>query len=138
MAQTSSERMDRLREQLQQDLGLAESLPSAEGDIVRAALEGQSVYEIAQDAQMSEEYVWRVLGAAARMAGGQPVAQPVETGGFGSDTDPGITGGYGDTGFGSLSADSDPTVLDNEQSAEFGRSQPSDTEAPADGDQTAS
>ncbi len=131
MAQTSSERMDRLREQLQQDLGFVESLPSAEGDIVRAALEGQSVYEIAQDVQMSEEYVWRVLGSAARMAGGQPVAQPVETGGFGSDTDPGITGGYGDTGFGSLSADSDPTVLDNEQSAEFGGSQPADTEAPA-------
>jgi hypothetical protein len=26
----------------------------------------------------------------------------VETGGLGSDTDPGVTGGYGDTGFGSL------------------------------------
>ena len=34
-------------------------------------------------------------------ATGAPV-QPVESGGFGSDTDPGITGGYGDTGFGSL------------------------------------
>lgn len=36
------------------------------------------------------------------MAGGHPARPQVETGGLGSDTDPGVTGGYGDTGFGSL------------------------------------
>lgn len=132
MAQSSEERMAGLREVLQRDPGFAESLPSEEGNIVRAALDGQSVYEIAQQAQMSEEYVWRVLGSAARMAGGNPIAQPVETGGFGSDTDPGVTGGYGDTGFGSLSADSDPNVLDAPQSAEFGGEPLDDTETNSD------
>jgi len=66
------------------------------------------------------------LSTAARLASGQTVAQPVETGGFGSDTDPGITGGYGETGFGSLSADSDPGVVDADQVPGLG---PSDTDA---------
>lgn len=40
---------------------------------------------------------WNTLNNAARMAAGQQI-RPVETGGFGSDTDPGVTGGYGDPG----------------------------------------
>ncbi len=114
MAQTSEERMARLLEQLEQTPGLAESLPSDEGNMVRDAMAGQSVYEIAQNHRTSEEAVWRTLSAAARMATGQTIAQPVETGGFGSDTDPGVTGGYGETGFGSLSVDSDPGVVDTD------------------------
>lgn len=112
MTQRSDQRMERLREQLEQTPGFAESLPSAEGEMVRAALSGQSVYEIAQQHQTSEEAVWRALSDAARLASGQSAPQPVETGGFGSDTDPGVTGGYGETGFGSLSADIDPGVVD--------------------------
>ncbi len=111
MAQTSQERMNRLVEQLEQDPGLAEQLPSEEGSIVRAALGGQCVYEFAQNHTVSEERIWRVLSNAARMASGQGVEQ-VETGGFGSDTDPGVTGGYGETGFGSLSADIEPGDTD--------------------------
>ncbi len=116
MTQHSNDRMALLLERLQQQPGLAEQLPSQEGAFVRDALAGQSVYEIAQHHQVSEAFVWNILGNAARMAGGQPI-QPVETGGFGSDTDPGVTGGYGETGFGSLSADNDPGVFDAAQSA---------------------
>jgi DNA-binding CsgD family transcriptional regulator len=111
MTQRSDDRMAILLEQLQQQPGLGEQLPSQEGAIVRAALDGQSVYEIAQQQQVSEGFVWTTLSNAARMATGQQI-QPVETGGYGSDTDPGVTGGYGETGFGSLSADSDPGVID--------------------------
>lgn len=107
----SDERMAQLLQQIAQQPGLAATLPSSEGDMVRAAVDGLSVYEIAQQHATSEEAVWRALGNAARMAAGQPLSQ-VETGGFGSDTDPGVTGGYGATGFGDLSADIDPGVVD--------------------------
>ena len=111
MAQTSQERMARLVEDLQQAPGLAEGMPSQEGQIVRDALGGLSVYEIAQQHRISERTVWDVLGNAARAASGQAVQQ-VETGGFGSDTDPGVTGGYGETGFGSLGNESAPAIPD--------------------------
>lgn len=122
MPQSSQERMARLVDQLQQTPGLAESLPSAEGEMVRAAINGQSVYEIAQDHRTSEETVWNALSNAARLATGNLPAHPIETGGFGSDTDPGVTGGYGATGFGDLSVDSGPDELDSEASPEFGGS----------------
>jgi DNA-binding CsgD family transcriptional regulator len=80
---------------------LAGQLPSQEREIVQLALDGQDIHQIAQQCGLSEAAVWEVLGNAARAASGQPVA-PVETGGLGSDTDPGVTGGYGDTAFGSL------------------------------------
>jgi hypothetical protein len=102
VAQSSDERMARLVEALQQDPGLAEGMPSQEGQMVRDALGGQSVYEIAQQHRVSERAVWDVLANAARAASGRSAPQQVETGGFGSDTDPGVTGGYGETGFGSL------------------------------------
>lgn len=90
--------MARLVELLAAAPGYAGSVPGQEGDMLRAALNGESVYQIAQRANVSEETVWRVLDGAARMAAGDPVQHPVETGGVGSDTDPGVTGGYGETG----------------------------------------
>lgn len=120
MSQSSDERMAQLLGLLQQNPGFAASLPSDEGAIVRDALAGNSVYAIAQGHGTSEAAVWRILGTAAQMASGNPPARQVETGGFGSDTDPGVTGGYGETGFGSLSADIDPDVLDSEDSYEVG------------------
>ncbi len=102
MAHATDERMQRVVAQLQQDPSLMDHLPEQVRAIVRAALEGQSVYEIAQQQQLSEAAVWSYLSNAARAAGGQPVPQQAESGGLGSDTDPGVTGGYGDTGFGSL------------------------------------
>ncbi len=113
---TSSEsRLARLVEQLRQNPGLAGQLPGAEGSIVEAALNGASVYVIAQERGISTEAVWSTLGNAARLAGGGGPAQRVEVGGLGSDTDPGVTGGYGDTGFGSL--DTEPPEPINEEPA---------------------
>jgi hypothetical protein len=102
MAPTTRDRMRRLVNRLQEAPGLVEQLPSQEGDVVRDALDGLSVHDIAQQHRLSEAAVWGILSNAARTASGRVAPQPVETGGMGSDTDPGVTGGYGDTGFGSL------------------------------------
>ncbi len=102
MSPSSDEQMARLVEQLQGVPGLAEQLPMEQGNIVRMALEGNSVHDIANENRVTEATVWEVLGNAARMAGGQPPTQRVEQAGLGSDTDPGVTGGYGDTGFGAI------------------------------------
>lgn len=107
-------RLARLIEQINLDPGLAERMSGQEGDMVRAALNGQSVYEIAQDYRVSEQAVWDRLAQAARAASGRGVEQ-VETGGLGSDTDPGVSGGYGDTGFGSLGNEPDVPITDELQ-----------------------
>lgn len=104
---TSEEHLAQLLKQLKKDPGLAGEIPGKEGHIVHSALAGQSVYEIAQANRMSEEAVWAVLRGAARSATGQKIT-PVESGGLGSDTDLGVTGGYGDTGFGSLDVEPEP------------------------------
>lgn len=122
MAPTSEERMARLVTQIEQNPGLAGQLPSTEAAIVEAALAGESVYAIANGRGISTEAVWGVLGNAARAASGQLPAQPIETGGFGSDTDPGVTGGYGETGFGSLEVE--PPVGGPEEPAEQEASAP--------------
>ena len=97
MGQTPNERLHDLVERLARDPAMPQQLPGEDGAYVRAALAGQSVHVIAQQHHVSEEAVWRALSNAARLAAGEPAARPVETGGLGSDTDPGITGGYGDT-----------------------------------------
>jgi hypothetical protein len=101
----SDERMATLVAQLQRDPGLAGSLPHDHAAMVTAALGGASVHEIAQEQGVSTEAVWSALGNAARLASGAGAEQRVEVGGLGSDTDPGVTGGYGDTGFGALDTD---------------------------------
>ena len=120
MTEASDARMRELLAQLDQNPGFAATLPSDEGAIVRDAVAGSSVYQIAQQHSTSEANVWRILGSAAQLARGNPPARQVETGGFGSDTDPGVTGGYGETGFGSLSADSDPGVVDSDDPTVLG------------------
>ncbi len=109
--------MARLRDELEQDPSLPARLPDREGDIVRRALEGSSVYDIAQDLRTTEADVWEVLGNAAKEAVGQPV-QNVETGGLGSDTDPGVSGGYGDTGFGAIG--NEPPIPTPDEPSDFG------------------
>jgi len=99
---STDEQLQRLVEQLREMPGLAEQLPGDQGEIVRAALDGRPVYEIANDLRLVPEYVWEVLTNAARMASGKAPVERAEVGGLGSDTDPGVTGGYGDTGFGSI------------------------------------
>jgi hypothetical protein len=93
--------MDTIRQALNQDPTLSEQLPAQEGEIVRRALAGEDVHFIAQQLSLPEAAVWEVLANAARLASGQG-RERVETAGLGSDTDPGVTGGYGDTGFGAL------------------------------------
>jgi hypothetical protein len=75
---------------------------------------GSPVWEIAQELGISEQAVWRTLDGVIAIVSGREMAQ-VETGGLGSDTDPGITGGYGDTGFGAL--DTEP-IPDNTEPVE--------------------
>lgn len=113
---TSNDRLNELLKQLRQQPSLAEQLPDQEGAIVRDALAGQDVYSIAQQLQISEKAVWDALGNAARAAAGLGAAK-VETGGLGSDTDPGVSGGYGDTGFGSIGAEP-PEAIPEEPDAD--------------------
>jgi DNA-binding NarL/FixJ family response regulator len=85
MMETSSEqRMAELVETIRQDPSLPGSLLGQQAEIVRAALDGQSVYEIAQMLRVPEAQVWEELGNAARVASGQPI-DPIETGGLGSE-----------------------------------------------------
>ena len=115
MAVTSDERMAALVKELRASPGLSGGLPSEEHAIVEAALAGESVHAIAQEQAISTEAVWTILGNAARLASGQPSGR-VEVGGLGSDTDPGIHGGYGDTGFGAL--DNEPPAPNPEEPRE--------------------
>src|SRR5689334_13166291 len=88
MAQTSEGRMAALVRRLREDPALPAQLAGPEAAMVRAALAGQTVYEIAQDQGITEAAVWDALGNAARAAAGDAV-QPIETGGLGSDEEPG-------------------------------------------------
>lgn len=92
------------------DPSVTERLPGVEAEIVRSALGGQTVSEIAQEQRMSEGAVWNLIQRVANDVTGSTPVSRVESGGLGSDTDPGVTGGYGDTGFGSLG--NEPPVPD--------------------------
>ncbi|HEU0113447.1 MAG TPA: hypothetical protein VFQ80_02160 [Thermomicrobiales bacterium] len=84
-----------------------ESLPPTEQRIATLAREGRPIWEIAHDVGMSDEAAARLLdGVVAAVTGRERT--PVETGGLGSDTDPGVSGGYGDTGFGALDVEPIP------------------------------
>jgi hypothetical protein len=98
----SNEQMDAILHQIRQRPGLSENLPAQESAIVRDALDGRNIYEIAQRHRVSEAAAWSILSGAAQLATGGPAHAQPESGGLGSDTDPGVTGGYGNTGFGSL------------------------------------
>lgn len=102
MSSASDERMAQLLAQLQMNPALVGSLPGEEGTIVEAALNGDNIHAIAQAHEISTEAAWAILGNAARLLSGQEPPERVEVGGLGSDTDPGINGGYGDTGFGAI------------------------------------
>ena len=81
-----------------------QTLPAFERKIATMAANGAPVWEIAQETRVSEAAVARTLDGVLAAVTGREVA-PVETGGLGADTDPGVTGGYGDTGFGALGTD---------------------------------
>ena len=116
MESASDERMALLLTQLRTNPALVGSLPGEEGAIVDSALGGEDIYTIAQAHEISTEAVWAALGNAARLLSGQEPPDRVEVGGLGSDTDPGINGGYGDTGFGAL--DTEPSYPTPEEPRE--------------------
>ena len=91
-----------------------ETLPAAERQMAEMAAAGSPLWEIAQQCRVSEGAVARVVDGVVAVVTGRPIHQ-VETGGLGSDTDPGVTGGYGDTGFGAL--DTEP-IPDNTEPSE--------------------
>ena len=99
---SSAEQLAQLVAQLRQMPGLPEQLPGEQAALVRDALDGKGLHEIASDHRVPEARVWEVLGNAARMAAGRAPTERAESAGLGSDTDPGVTGGYGETGFGSI------------------------------------
>jgi hypothetical protein len=93
-----------------------QTLPAQERRIASLAAGGAPVWAIAQEIRISDAAVARTLdGIVAALTGRE--LHPVETGGLGADTDPGVTGGYGDTGFGSL--DTEP-MPDNTEPDEAG------------------
>jgi hypothetical protein len=99
---SSADQLAELVAQLRQMPGLAEQLPGNDGAMVRDATDGKDLHQIANQHRVPEARVWEVLSKAAGMASGREPMQRAETGGLGSDTDPGVTGGYGETGFGSI------------------------------------
>lgn len=90
---------------------LIQTLPSLERRIASMAADGAPIWEIAQAVRESEGAVARTLDGIVAMVSGREF-DPVETGGLGADTDPGVTGGYGDTGFGGL--DTEPIANNTE------------------------
>ena len=92
-----------------------QTLPAQERRIATLAADGTPVWAIAQEVQVSDAAVARTLDGVIAAVTGRQVA-PVETGGLGADTDPGVTGGYGDTGFGALDTDPLPDNTEPDES----------------------
>ncbi len=101
--------------------GLVETLPEVEQRIARAIVDGRQPYEIAMDEGISEEAVWtyvRSLSNAAAAPSRPTMSRGYETAGLGADTDPGVTGGYGDTGFGSIGNEGGEAVTEEPEEGE--------------------
>ncbi len=107
MAETR-DRMSQLVARIREDPGLPGRIPDPQRSVVEDALDGKNIHDIAQSRRLDEETVWAMLTNAARAASGEPPAHKIESAGMGSDTEPGPTGGYGETGFGSIGNESPP------------------------------
>jgi hypothetical protein len=90
------------------------TLPTVERRIALMAAQGIPVWKIAQELRISDAAVWHTLDGVIAVITGRELA-PVETGGLGADTDPGVTGGYGDTGFGALDTEPIPDNTEPEE-----------------------
>jgi hypothetical protein len=75
------------------------SLPPLERHIAAMAADGTPIWQIAQEVQISEGAVARVIDSVVAALTGR-ADDPVETGGLGADTDPGVSGGYDPEPFG--------------------------------------
>jgi DNA-binding NarL/FixJ family response regulator len=74
-------------------------LPTEERHIAARAAEGAPIWEIAQEMRISNAAVANTIDRIVAALSGREV-EPVETGGLGADTDPGIGGGYDPEPFG--------------------------------------
>ncbi len=117
-AEQFHQRFDELVDRIRQNPALTKRLPEVESRMVREALDGQDASAIAQNHHVSEGYVWTLMTDLARQTTGG--ARQAEQAGLGSDTAPGVTGGYGRTGFGNLSQE--PPVSGTDQSYEIDES----------------
>jgi len=107
--------LGRLVEQIRQAPAEVRRLPDRERHIAQLALSGYDIHSIAQRANISEGAVWDFLDNLARTASGALPERPREIAGMGADLDPGVTGGYGDTGFGEIGAEPPAPVTEEEE-----------------------
>jgi DNA-directed RNA polymerase specialized sigma24 family protein len=70
-----------------------QALPPEERHIATLAATGAPIWEIAQQMRISEGAVAHALDRIVAALTGRTI-DPVETGGLGADTDPGVSGGY--------------------------------------------
>jgi DNA-binding CsgD family transcriptional regulator len=75
------------------------SLPGAERHIAAMAADGAPIWQIAQEMRISDAAVANAISRIVAALSGREI-EPVETGGLGADTDPGVTGGYDSDPFG--------------------------------------
>jgi len=104
-AKILNQRYSRLVEQLKESAEEIDCLPPMERQIARLAIDGRNVYQVAQRLHISDAAVRAALGRIADALAGKPAGgaeKGYESGGLGADTDPGVTGGYGDTAFGAI------------------------------------
>lgn len=107
--------MDRLVEQIRQAPAEVMRLPNPEREMASLALNGQNVHSIAQYTGKSERAVWEFLASLARTISGTLPERPSEVAGMGADLDHGVTGGYGNTGFGAIGAEPPIPVTEEEE-----------------------
>jgi hypothetical protein len=104
-----------LRDLLKSTPGLVRSLSDREQRMAKRIADGERPYEIAMAEGVSEDSVWtfvRALSNAVMATGQKAMSRGYETAGLGSDTDPGVTGGYGDTGFGAIGTEGGEPVTE--------------------------
>lgn len=75
------------------------ALPAEDRHIATMAAHGAPIWEIAQQMRISEAAVAHTIDRIIAALTGRDV-EPVETGGLGADTDPGVSGGYDPDPFG--------------------------------------
>lgn len=88
------------------------TMPPEERHIATLAAAGRPRWAIAQEVGISEAAVARIVDSVVAAVSGR-VVHPVETGGLGADTDPGVTGGYDPAGFGNFDPDAPPDPPDS-------------------------
>lgn len=70
-----------------------DALPPQERRVADLAATGLPVWEIAQQVGIADAAVARIIDGVVAAVTGRPIF-PVETGGLGADTDPGVSGGF--------------------------------------------